>query len=124
MSFEKADLPFGEQQRKGLVINMGQGSSGSRETLKEKKKTFIPSAYLLSQFSSAGGHTSDFGVSCGRDCHWLSNPQSIHRNHRCVAGEHRYHAAGIVRIILPTVLIYIFFQRYILAGVTAGAVKE
>ncbi len=33
-------------------------------------------------------------------------------------------AAGIVLIMLPTVLIYIFFQRYILAGVAAGAVKE
>ena len=33
-------------------------------------------------------------------------------------------AAGIVLIMLPTVLIYNFFQRYILAGVTAGAVKE
>ena len=33
-------------------------------------------------------------------------------------------AAGIVVIMLPTVLIYIFFQRYILAGVAAGAVKE
>jgi len=26
--------------------------------------------------------------------------------------------------MLPTVLIYVFFQRYILAGVAAGAVKE
>ncbi|MDO4268461.1 MAG: carbohydrate ABC transporter permease [Eubacteriales bacterium] len=33
-------------------------------------------------------------------------------------------AAGIIIIMLPTVLIYIFFQRYILAGVAAGAVKE
>jgi raffinose/stachyose/melibiose transport system permease protein len=33
-------------------------------------------------------------------------------------------AAGIVLIMLPTILIYIFFQRYILAGVAAGAVKE
>lgn len=33
-------------------------------------------------------------------------------------------AAGIVIIMLPTILIYIFFQRYILAGVAAGAVKE
>lgn len=33
-------------------------------------------------------------------------------------------AAGIVVIMLPTVLIYIFFQKYILAGVAAGAVKE
>ena len=33
-------------------------------------------------------------------------------------------AAGIIVIMLPTVLIYMFFQRYILAGVAVGAVKE
>ncbi|WP_455718404.1 carbohydrate ABC transporter permease [Anaerosporobacter sp.] len=33
-------------------------------------------------------------------------------------------AAGIIIIMIPTVIIYIFFQRYILAGVAAGAVKE
>lgn len=33
-------------------------------------------------------------------------------------------AADIIIIMLPTVLIYVFFQRYILAGVAAGAVKE
>lgn len=33
-------------------------------------------------------------------------------------------AAGIIIIMLPTVLIYIFFQKYILAGVAAGVVKE
>lgn len=33
-------------------------------------------------------------------------------------------AAGIIIIMIPTILIYIFFQKYILAGVTAGAVKE
>ena len=33
-------------------------------------------------------------------------------------------AAGIIIIMLPTVLLYLFFQRYILAGVVAGAVKE
>ena len=33
-------------------------------------------------------------------------------------------AAGIIIIMLPTVLIYIFFQKYILAGGAAGAVKE
>lgn len=33
-------------------------------------------------------------------------------------------AAGIMIIMLPTILIYLFFQRYILAGVAAGAVKE
>lgn len=33
-------------------------------------------------------------------------------------------AAGIIIIMVPTVLIYIFFQKYILAGVAAGAVKE
>lgn len=33
-------------------------------------------------------------------------------------------AAGIIIIMLPTILIYVFFQRYILAGVAVGAVKE
>ena len=33
-------------------------------------------------------------------------------------------AAGIILIMIPTVLLYLFFQRYILAGVAAGAVKE
>lgn len=33
-------------------------------------------------------------------------------------------AAGVIIVMLPTVLIYLFFQRYILAGVAAGAVKE
>ena len=33
-------------------------------------------------------------------------------------------AAGIIIIMLPTILIYVFFQRYILAGVAAGAVKD
>lgn len=33
-------------------------------------------------------------------------------------------AAGIIVIMLPTVLLYVFFQKYILAGVAAGAVKE
>lgn len=33
-------------------------------------------------------------------------------------------AAGIIIIMLPTILIYVFFQKYILAGVAAGAVKE
>lgn len=33
-------------------------------------------------------------------------------------------AAGIIIVMLPTILIYIFFQKYILAGVAAGAVKE
>ena len=32
-------------------------------------------------------------------------------------------AAGIIIIMLPTILIYVFFQKYILAGVAAGAVK-
>lgn len=32
-------------------------------------------------------------------------------------------AAGIIVIMLPTIIIYVFFQRYILAGVSAGAVK-
>lgn len=33
-------------------------------------------------------------------------------------------AAGIIIIMIPAVLIYIFFQRYILDGISAGAVKE
>ena len=33
-------------------------------------------------------------------------------------------AAGIIIVMLPTMLIYLFFQRYILAGIAAGAVKE
>lgn len=33
-------------------------------------------------------------------------------------------AAGIIIIMLPSILLYLFFQKYILAGVVAGAVKE
>ncbi|UWO82845.1 carbohydrate ABC transporter permease [Hungatella hathewayi] len=33
-------------------------------------------------------------------------------------------AAGIIIIMLPTIVIYLFFQKYILAGIVAGAVKE
>lgn len=33
-------------------------------------------------------------------------------------------AAGIIIIMVPTVIIYLIFQRHILAGVAAGAVKE
>jgi len=33
-------------------------------------------------------------------------------------------AAGIIIVMLPAILIYLFFQRYILAGIAAGAVKE
>lgn len=33
-------------------------------------------------------------------------------------------AAGIIVVMIPTVLTYVFFQKYILAGVAAGAVKE
>lgn len=33
-------------------------------------------------------------------------------------------AAGIIIVMLPTIMIYMFFQKYILAGVAAGAVKE
>lgn len=32
-------------------------------------------------------------------------------------------AAGIIIIMLPTILIYVFFQKYILAGIASGAVK-
>ena len=33
-------------------------------------------------------------------------------------------AAGIIIVMLPTICIYLYFQRYILAGIAAGAVKE
>lgn len=33
-------------------------------------------------------------------------------------------AAGIIVVMTSTIIIYVFFQKYILAGVTAGAVKE
>ena len=33
-------------------------------------------------------------------------------------------AAGIIIIMLPTIVIYLFFQKYILEGIAAGAVKE
>lgn len=33
-------------------------------------------------------------------------------------------SAGIIIVMIPTVLIYIFFQKYILEGISAGAVKE
>ncbi|WP_028975301.1 carbohydrate ABC transporter permease [Spirochaeta cellobiosiphila] len=33
-------------------------------------------------------------------------------------------AAGIIIIMIPTILLYLFFQKYILAGVVSGAVKE
>ena len=33
-------------------------------------------------------------------------------------------SAGIIIIMMSTILIYMFFQSYILAGITAGAVKE
>lgn len=33
-------------------------------------------------------------------------------------------SAGVIIVMIPTILIYLFFQRYILAGVAAGAVKE
>ncbi|ROR30565.1 multiple sugar transport system permease protein [Mobilisporobacter senegalensis] len=33
-------------------------------------------------------------------------------------------AAGIIIVMISTIIIYVFFQKYILAGVTAGAVKE
>lgn len=33
-------------------------------------------------------------------------------------------AAGIILVMTSTIIIYIFFQRYIIAGVTAGSVKE
>lgn len=39
-------------------------------------------------------------------------------------GSWQFLAAGIIIVMLPTIMIYLFFQRYILAGIAAGAVKE
>lgn len=39
-------------------------------------------------------------------------------------GSWQYLAAGIIIIMIPTIVIYVLFQKYILAGVAAGAVKE
>lgn len=39
-------------------------------------------------------------------------------------GSWQYLAAGIIIIMIPTIVIYLLFQKYILAGVAAGAVKE
>ena len=33
-------------------------------------------------------------------------------------------AAGIIIIMIPAIILYLFFQKYILAGIAAGAVKE
>lgn len=33
-------------------------------------------------------------------------------------------AAGIIIVMVPTVMLYLFFQKYILAGIASGAVKE
>lgn len=33
-------------------------------------------------------------------------------------------SAGIIIVMVPTIILYIFFQKYILAGIVAGAVKE
>jgi multiple sugar transport system permease protein len=33
-------------------------------------------------------------------------------------------AAGIIIVMISTIIIYVFFQKYIIAGVTAGSVKE
>jgi len=39
-------------------------------------------------------------------------------------GSWQYLAAGIIIVMVPTIVLYVFFQKYILAGVAAGAVKE
>ena len=31
--------------------------------------------------------------------------------------------AGIIAVMLPTLVLYLFMQRYIISGITAGAVK-
>lgn len=33
-------------------------------------------------------------------------------------------SAAIVVVLIPTLLVYLFFQKYIFAGLTVGAVKE
>ena len=33
-------------------------------------------------------------------------------------------SAGIVLVIIPTLFLFLFLQKYILSGITAGAVKE
>lgn len=33
-------------------------------------------------------------------------------------------SAGIIIVMVPTIILYIFFQKYIMAGIVAGAVKE
>ncbi len=39
-------------------------------------------------------------------------------------GAWEYLSAAIVVVMIPTILIYIIFQKYIFAGIVAGAVKE
>lgn len=39
-------------------------------------------------------------------------------------GSWQFLAAGIIIIMLPTILIYLVFQKHILSGIAAGAVKE
>jgi len=39
-------------------------------------------------------------------------------------GSWQHLAAGVIIVMIPTIIIYVFFQKYILAGVAAGAVKE
>lgn len=41
-----------------------------------------------------------------------------------VQGSWQTLASGIIIMMLPAVLTYVFFQKCILAGVVAGAVKE
>lgn len=33
-------------------------------------------------------------------------------------------SAAVIVVMIPTILIYLFFQKYIFAGIVAGAVKE
>lgn len=39
-------------------------------------------------------------------------------------GSWSFLSAAIIVIMLPTLVVYLFFQKYIFAGIIAGAIKE
>lgn len=41
-----------------------------------------------------------------------------------ITGKMQYLSAAVIIVALPTILIYLFFQKYIFAGIVSGAVKE
>ncbi len=41
-----------------------------------------------------------------------------------ITGKMQYLSAAIIIVALPTILIFLFFQKYVFAGIVAGAVKE